>query len=118
MGAQFIFTMQRVGRFHPPDQDVLRDITLAFYPGAKIGVLGANGSGKSSLLRIMAGVDEDIMGEARPAKGLRIGYLPLEPELDSAKTVLGNVEEGVGEISALPDAVLYTHLTLPTKLLV
>ncbi len=85
------------------DRVILDGITLSFFPGAKIGVLGANGSGKSTLLRIMAGVDDDVMGEAKPAKGLRIGYLPQEPQLDPLKTVLGNVEEGVGEIRALLD---------------
>ena len=75
MGAQFIFTMHRVGRFHPPDRDVLSNITLAFYPGAKIGVLGANGAGKSSLLRIMAGVDDGFTGEARLTEGFTVGLL-------------------------------------------
>jgi len=85
------------------DRTILDGITLSFLPGAKIGVLGANGAGKSTLLRIMAGVDDDIMGEAKPAKGLRVGYLPQEPELDPDKDVLGNVEEGVAEIRALLD---------------
>jgi ATP-binding cassette ChvD family protein len=85
------------------DRVILDGINLSFYPGAKIGVLGANGAGKSTLLRIMAGVDTDIMGEARPLKGLRIGYLPQEPQLDPSKNVLGNVEEGVGEIRSLLD---------------
>jgi ATP-binding cassette ChvD family protein len=85
------------------DRVILDGITLSFYPGAKIGVLGANGAGKSSLLRIMAGVDGEFLGEARPAKGLRVGYLPQEPQLDPDKTVLGNVEEGVAEIRALLD---------------
>ena len=83
------------------DRTILDGITLSFLPGAKIGVLGANGAGKSTLLRIMAGVDDDILGEAKPAKGLRVGYLPQEPELDESKDVLGNVEEGVGETRAL-----------------
>ena len=85
------------------DRTILDGITLSFLPGAKIGVLGANGAGKSTLLRIMAGVDDDILGEAKPAKGLRVGYLPQEPELDESKDVLGNVEEGVGETRALLD---------------
>ena len=85
------------------DRTILDGITLSFLPGAKIGVLGANGAGKSTLLRIMAGVDDDVMGEAKPAKGLRVGYLPQEPELDPEKDVLGNVEEGVSEIRALLD---------------
>src|SRR5215471_10099356 len=101
MSAQFIFTMRRVSRFHPPDREVLKDITLAFFPGAKIGVLGANGAGKSTLLRIMAGVDDDFLGEAWPADGIRIGYLPQEPRLDPAKDVRGNVEEGVAATRAL-----------------
>ncbi|CAM9232311.1 unnamed protein product, partial [Discosporangium mesarthrocarpum] len=85
------------------DRTILDGITLSFLPGAKIGVLGANGAGKSTLLRIMAGVDDDVLGEAKPAKGLRVGYLPQEPELDPEKDVLGNVEEGVAEIRALLD---------------
>src|ERR671923_365868 len=93
--AQFIFTMRRVSRFHPPDREVLRDISLSFYPGAKIGVLGPNGAGKSSLLRIMAGLDHDIQGEAWAAKGTKIGYLAQEPHLDPTKDVRGNVEEAL-----------------------
>ena len=109
MSAQFIFTMYKVGRFHPPDRQVLDDITLSFYPGAKIGVLGANGSGKSSLLRIMAGVDDGFTGEARLTHGFTVGLLEQEPVLDADKTVLGNVMDGVGEIADLLtdyDAVL------------
>ncbi len=98
MAHQFIFTMQGVGKVHPPDKVVLRDIWLSFYPGAKIGVLGANGAGKSSLLRIMAGEDTDHLGEARPAPGIRIGYLPQEPALDPSLDVKGNVELGVAEL--------------------
>ena len=101
MGAQFIFTMQRVGRFHPPDRDVLRDITLAFYPGAKIGVLGANGSGKSSLLRIMAGVDDGFTGDARLTDGFTVGLLEQEPTLDATTDVQGNVMGGVGAVAGL-----------------
>ncbi len=101
MARQFIFTMKGVGKVHPPDKVVLRDIWLSFYPGAKIGVLGANGSGKSSLLRIMALEDKDHLGEARPAPDIRIGYLPQEPRLDPKKDVRGNIEEGVAEVRAL-----------------
>src|ERR687885_688060 len=99
--AQFIFTMRRVSRFHPPDKEVVKDMTLAFYPGVKIGVLGANGSGKSSLLRIMAGVDDGYTGEARLTPGFTVGFLPQEPELDAAKDVRGNVEDGVAAARAL-----------------
>ena len=101
MGAQFIFTMHRVGRFHPPDRDVLSNITLAFYPGAKIGVLGANGAGKSSLLRVMAGVDDGFTGEARLTEGFTVGLLEQEPTLDANKDVQGNVMSGVGEVAGL-----------------
>ena len=96
MPPQYIFTMRDLRKVVPPKREILRGINLAFFPGAKIGVLGANGAGKSSLLRIMAGVDADFLGEARPADGIRIGYLPQEPRLDPAKTVLANIEEGVG----------------------
>jgi ATP-binding cassette ChvD family protein len=95
--AQYIYTMNRVSKVVPPKRTILRDINLSFFPGAKIGVLGLNGSGKSSLLRIMAGVDTNIDGEARPQPGIRIGYLTQEPELDDSKDVRGNVMEGVGE---------------------
>jgi ATP-binding cassette ChvD family protein len=98
---QFIFTMKGVGKVHPPDKVVLRDIWLSFYPGAKIGVLGANGAGKSSLLRIMAGEDKEHLGEATPAPGIRIGYLPQEPRLDPEKTVKENIEEGLSHIRDL-----------------
>ena len=101
MSAQYIFTMHRVGRFYPPDREVLHDITLAFYPGAKIGVIGANGSGKSSLLRIMAGVDQDYTGEARLTPGFSVGLLEQEPQLDAAKDVIGNVMDGLGETASL-----------------
>jgi ATP-binding cassette ChvD family protein len=107
--AQFIFTMYKVGRFHPPDKQVLENISLSFYPGAKIGVIGANGSGKSSLLRIMAGLDEDFTGEARLSPGFTRGLLEQEPHLDPAKDVKGNVLDGVGSVAALLeqyDAVL------------
>ncbi|MFQ5488954.1 MAG: ATP-binding cassette domain-containing protein, partial [Gammaproteobacteria bacterium] len=92
--AQYIFTMNRVGKVVPPKRTILKDISLSFFPGAKIGVLGLNGSGKSTLLRIMAGVDEEYEGEARPQSGIRIGYLSQEPQLDPEKDVRGNVEEG------------------------
>jgi energy-dependent translational throttle protein EttA len=101
MSAQFIFTMRRVSRFHPPDREVLKDITLAFFPGAKIGVLGPNGAGKSSLLRIMAGVDDGYTGEARLTPGFSVGMLEQEPQLDAAKDVQGNVMDGVGQVAAL-----------------
>jgi ATP-binding cassette ChvD family protein len=96
--AQYIFTMNGLGKVVPPKKEILKDIYLNFFPGAKIGVLGYNGAGKSTLLRIMAGVDTDFIGEARPAAGIRIGYLPQEPQLDGSKDVRGNVEDGLGEI--------------------
>jgi energy-dependent translational throttle protein EttA len=98
---EFIYTMKGLGKVHPPDHVVLKDIWLSFYYGAKIGVLGLNGAGKSSLLKIMAGEDPSFVGEAWPAEGISIGMLHQEPRLDPAKTVLGNVEEGVAEITAL-----------------
>src|SRR5215210_1585055 len=101
--AQFIFTMRKVSRFHPPDKEVVKEMTLAFYPGAKIGVIGPNGSGKSSLLRIMAGVDEGYTGEARLSPGFTVGLLEQEPHLDPAKDVRGNVEDGVREARDLLD---------------
>ncbi len=101
--AQFIFTMNRVGKVVPPKRIILRDISLSFYPGAKIGVLGLNGSGKSTLLKIMAGIDKEIEGEARPQPGIKIGYLPQEPLLDESKTVRQVVGEGVGEVQGLID---------------
>ena len=100
-GAQFIFTMRRVSRFHPPDKEVVKDMTLAFYPGAKIGVIGPNGSGKSSLLRIMAGIDDGYTGEARLTPGFSVGLLEQEPQLDPAKDVRGNVMDGVGAVADL-----------------
>ena len=107
--AQYIFTMHKVGRFHPPDRQVLADISLSFYPGAKIGVLGANGAGKSSLLRIMAGIDTEFTGEARLSPGFTVGMLEQEPTLDESKTVKENVLDGVAEVAELLtayDAVL------------
>ena len=98
--AQYVFTMNRVGKIVPPKREILKDISLSFFPGAKIGVLGLNGSGKSSLLKIMAGEDNDFLGEARPQPELNIGYLPQEPQLDDDKDVRGNVEDGLGEITS------------------
>ena len=95
--AQYVFTMNRVGKIVPPRRQILKDISLSFFPGAKIGVLGLNGAGKSTLLRIMAGIDQDIEGEARPMPDLNIGYLPQEPQLDESATVRQNVEQGLSE---------------------
>jgi ATP-binding cassette ChvD family protein len=99
--AQYIYTMNRVAKVVPPKRFIIRDISLSFFPGAKIGVLGLNGAGKSTVLRIMAGLDKEYDGEARPQPGIKVGYLPQEPELDPAKDVRGNVEEGVAETIAL-----------------
>jgi len=101
--AQFIYTMNRVGKVVPPKRIILRDISLSFFPGAKIGVLGLNGSGKSTLLKIMSGIDKDIEGEARAQAGIKVGYLPQEPLLDEAKTVREVVGEGVGDVQGLID---------------
>jgi len=101
MSKEYIFTMHKVGRFIPPDRDVLKDISLSFYPGAKIGVLGGNGSGKSTLLKIMAGVDQDFTGDARLTSGFSVGLLEQEPQLNEEKDVQGNVMEGVGELASL-----------------
>jgi ATP-binding cassette ChvD family protein len=101
MPAQFIFTMRDLRRFYPPDREVLRGINLSFFPGAKIGVIGGNGSGKSSLLRIMAGEDDGFTGEARLTPGFTVGYLPQEPRLDPDKDVAGNVTDGVAELKQL-----------------
>ena len=101
--AQYIYTMNRVAKMVPPKRFIIHDISLSFYPGAKIGVLGLNGSGKSTLLRIMAGIDKDFDGEARPQPGIKIGFLQQEPELDPSKDVRGNVEDGVAETKALLD---------------
>jgi ATP-binding cassette ChvD family protein len=104
MSAQFIYTMHKVGRFHPPDRQVLENITLAFYPGAKIGVLGSNGAGKSSLLKIMGGIDDGFTGDARLTPGFTVGYLEQEPQLNPDKDVRGNVMDGAGEtVSLLAD---------------
>ena len=101
MAGEYAFMMKDLRKVVPPKREILRGIWLSFFHGAKIGVLGANGAGKSSLLRIMAGADDDFLGEARPAEGLRIGYLPQEPALDATKDVRGNVESGVAETRAL-----------------
>ena len=95
--AQYVYTMNRVGKIVPPKREILKDISLSFFPGAKIGVLGLNGAGKSTLLRIMAGIDKDYIGEARPMPDIKVGYLPQEPQLNPEKNVRGNVEEGVQE---------------------
>lgn len=99
--SQFVYTMNRVGKIVPPKREILKDISLSFFPGAKIGVLGLNGAGKSTLLRIMAGLDTEINGEARPQPGINIGYLPQEPQLDEDKDVRGNVEQGIKEVISL-----------------
>src|SRR6266576_1344705 len=96
--AQYVYSMNRVGKIVPPKRVILKDISLSFFPGAKIGVLGQNGSGKSSLLRIMAGVDNEYEGEAVPMPNMRMGYLPQEPQLDPGRTVRETVEEGLSEI--------------------
>src|SRR5712664_4796138 len=101
MPGEYAFVMKDLRKVVPPKREILRGIYLSFFHGAKIGVLGANGAGKSTLLRIMAGVDTDILGEAFPAAGLRVGYLQQEPELDPAKDVRGNVEDGVAGTRAL-----------------
>ncbi|BDZ75354.1 MULTISPECIES: energy-dependent translational throttle protein EttA [Methylophaga] len=101
--AQYVYSMNRVGKIVPPKREILKDISLSFFPGAKIGVLGLNGSGKSSLLRIMAGIDQDYIGEARPMPDLNIGYLPQEPELDDSKTVREVVEEAVSDVKGALD---------------
>ena len=98
--AQYVYTMNRVSKTVPPKRQILKDISLSFFPGAKIGVLGLNGSGKSTLLRIMAGLDNEIDGEATPMPGIKIGYLPQEPQLDPTQTVRQAVEEGIGGVLA------------------
>jgi len=99
--SQFVYTMHRVGKIVPPKREILKDISLSFFPGAKIGVLGLNGAGKSTLLRIMAGIDKEINGEARAQPGIKIGYLPQEPELDESKDVRGNVQDGIRNVIEL-----------------
>ncbi len=110
--AEFIFTMRNLSRYYPPDKEVLRDINLSFFPGAKIGVIGHNGSGKSSLLKVMAGLDDEFTGEARLTPGYTVGYLPQEPHLDPSKDVRGNVMDGIGSVVALQeeyDALLASY---------
>src|SRR3569832_2609939 len=101
MTAQYTFVMKDLRKLVPPKREIRKGIWLSFYPGAKIGILGNNGAGKSTLRRIMAGADKDFLGEAWPAPGLKIGYLPQEPQLDPGKDVKGNVEEGGAETRAL-----------------
>src|SRR6202795_3991017 len=103
MPPEFIYTTYKLARHYPPDRTVLENISISFYPGAKIGVIGSNGAGKSSLLRIMAGLDDGYSGEARLTPGFTVGYLAQEPQLDPAKDVAGNVADGVGEAKALVD---------------
>ena len=103
MTSEFIFTMRNLERFYPPDREVLKDVTLAFLPGAKIGVLGHNGAGKSSVLRIMAGLDDGFTGEARLSPGYSVGLLEQEPQLDDTKSVFDNVMDGVAETQSLID---------------
>ena len=103
--AQFVYSMNRVGKVVPPKREILKDISLSFFPGAKIGVLGLNGSGKSTLLKIMAGLDTEIIGEAHPMPGLNIGYLPQEPELDDTKTVREVIEESVADVKEALDGL-------------
>ena len=103
MAHEFIYTCYKLARFYPPDRTVLENISLSFYPGAKIGVLGSNGAGKSSLLRIMAGLDDGYTGEARLTPGFTVGYLAQEPELDPNKDVKGNVMDGVAEVQSVID---------------
>ena len=99
--AEYIYTMMGVSKTVPPNREIIKDISLSFFPGAKIGVLGLNGSGKSTVLRIMAGIDKEYSGEARPQPGINIGYLPQEPQLEDDKTVRENVEAGMGEVKEL-----------------
>ncbi|MBR0129555.1 MAG: ATP-binding cassette domain-containing protein, partial [Neisseriaceae bacterium] len=99
MMAQYVYSMLRVSKTVPPQKQIIKDISLSFFPGAKIGLLGLNGAGKSTVLRIMAGVDKDFDGEATPMSGIKIGYLPQEPELDPEKTVREEVESGLGEVA-------------------
>ena len=108
--AQYVFTMNRVGKIVPPKRQILKNISLSFFPGAKIGMLGLNGSGKSTLLKIMAGVDKDIEGEATPMPGLNIGYLPQEPVMNPDQTVRESVEEGIGGVLAAKKQIGRAHV--------
>ena len=110
MVAQYVFTMNGVGKVVPPNKQILKDIYLNFFPGAKIGVLGYNGAGKSTLLKIMAGTDTEIMGEARPQPDLKIGYLAQEPELDESKDVRGVVEEAMSDVKQALDKLNAVYL--------
>src|SRR5205085_1504519 len=101
MASQYIYTMHKVSRFYPPDRDILKEVTLSFFPGAKIGVIGGNGAGKSSILRIMAGLDDGYTGEARLTPGYTVGLLEQEPHLDPALNVIDNIMEGVGPVRDL-----------------
>src|SRR3990172_987443 len=103
MAHEFIYTAYKLGRHYPPDRTVLENISISFYPGAKIGVIGSNGAGKSSLLRIMAGLDDDFVGEARLTPGFTVGFLSQEPELDPSRDAQGNVMDGAAEVQALID---------------
>jgi ATPase subunit of ABC transporter with duplicated ATPase domains len=113
--ANYVYTMNRVGKIVPPKRQILKDISLSFFPGAKIGVLGLNGSGKSTLLKIMAGIDTDIQGEARPMPGLNIGYLPQEPQLDPEKTVRQEVESAWAKPSRRKPSWKPCTPPMPTK---
>ena len=113
--AQYVYSMNRVGKIVPPKREILKDISLSFFPGAKIGMLGLNGSGKSTLLRIMAGLDNDYIGEAIPMPNIKVGYLPQEPELDDSKTVREIVEESVSDVKQAMDDLeaIYTAYSEP-----
>jgi len=111
--AQFVYTMHRVGKVVPPKRHILKNISLSFFPGAKIGVLGLNGAGKSTLLRIMAGIDKDIEGEARPQPDIKIGYLPQEPQLNPEHTVRESIEEAVSEVVNALKRMRCTPIRMP-----
>ena len=116
--AQYIYTMNRVSKMVPPKREILKDISLSFFPGAKIGVLGLNGSGKSTLLRIMAGLDKDFQGEARAQTGIKIGFLEQEPQLDPNKTVRENVEDGLVEVKTALARLDEVSVNTPLKMLI
>src|SRR5215210_6752683 len=118
--AQYVYTMIRVGKIVPPKRQILKNISLSFYPGAKIGLLGLNGAGKSTVLKIMAGVDKEYEGQATPMPGIRIGYLPQEPQLEPGHTVREAVEEGLGEVFSAKkrlEALCRRRLSKPDMLL-